>query len=914
MNKNPFYRDIQRESDAFVKFLKTSENVEQKDNAENKDEAVDKHKSEHEDKTYHTDMYKRDEMRAIYDYKFVPKRNERVAFRYVIKYLKDVKLVHELGDYFSFAKDIQVVYEKLSTSDEYEKILEKWRTQSTENPYFCQNCGIDCQTEINLEQHTMGNRHRIHKLQAAIFNKSDELFNIPKGVVLFSNPTVVDGGKMQVQCRPEENKCRKDYRGGRMGTGLRASTSLIACFRLKKNALTSGTKLAPARIPDKIRRYVHKESAVAKSRHTETTQRSELRSVLDCSLSTETYKERMKTLLWVEEIQMEIDIKNYDLVPGLAERRPSLMRCDKIQIFIHGLLTVCYIGIVHKVEETRVHLGVDERLVQRWVENTRFDVRFNFSRTNLWVQHRAVSKGSLVWDVLFPSASSAFEQVECFTEVMETVEERESTCCHSTQRTSPDSMPMYQPNMSIDKPILQGKPKPKFTITAEARRHTILAPVPPVPEPSREHIQLKPWYDKKLNEEQQVAVSNIVQGTSRPAPYMIFGPPGTGKTVTVTEAIRQIYHSSPTSRILVCCPENTAADIVMLKLISKSLSGTVQLKDIYRLCAVYRPFASIPSAIKDSKMYNFDDKERDFYYPAKSELEKYRILIVTLNEGAHAIEPECIVPITGLMDATKKDTCPQLVISGDPKQLGPVLRSRFSLEYGHDLSIMERLMRDFEEYQRRDDNTYNVRYITKLVRNYRSHDDIINIPRQLFYDKELMACGDEILNSMLGWDGLPNKKFPIIFHSVFGNDEREEDSPSFFNRKQVQKVRQMISRKKYNEKKGDIMVGSVEEFQGQEFKVIIISTVRSNKSLAYRDIDLQFNLGFLRNPKRFNVAITRARALLIVVGNPITLEQDPHWKSFIDFCDRNGGFCGPRGQFSKRKGGSAQTEASKSAK
>ncbi|XP_052806170.1 putative helicase MOV-10 [Mya arenaria] len=1110
MNKNPFYRDIQRESDAFVKFLKTSENVEQKDNAENKDEAVDKHKSEHEDKTYHTDMYKRDEMRAIYDYKFVPKRNERVAFRYVIKYLKDVKLVHELGDYFSFAKDIQVVYEKLSTSDEYEKILEKWRTQSTENPYFCQNCGIDCQTEINLEQHTMGNRHRIHKLQAAIFNKSDELFNIPKGVVLFSNPTVVDGGKMQVQCRPGErltmtinieNNCRdgsiivftrhillwdtgmfelRDRRkGGRVyrncdiyptdavfkhnrkiykvAINCSAPTDygehfvpLALYFKkktsagkiieedaweqdfvlrllslhvlgdlheelkprapfeypkrisdkdiketfpgkkikeLKKNALTSGTKLAPARIPDKIRRYVHKESAVAKSRHTETTQRSELRSVLDCSLSTETYKERMKTLLWVEEIQMEIDIKNYDLVgvtmildwithmlilevPGLAERRPSLMRCDKIQIFIHGLLTVCYIGIVHKVEETRVHLGVDERLVQRWVENTRFDVRFNFSRTNLWVQHRAVSKGSLVWDVLFPSASSAFEQVECFTEVMETVEERESTCCHSTQRTSPDSMPMYQPNMSIDKPILQGKPKPKFTITAEARRHTILAPVPPVPEPSREHIQLKPWYDKKLNEEQQVAVSNIVQGTSRPAPYMIFGPPGTGKTVTVTEAIRQIYHSSPTSRILVCCPENTAADIVMLKLISKSLSGTVQLKDIYRLCAVYRPFASIPSAIKDSKMYNFDDKERDFYYPAKSELEKYRILIVTLStsgrlvsasfeknffthifidEGAHAIEPECIVPITGLMDATKKDTCPQLVISGDPKQLGPVLRSRFSLEYGHDLSIMERLMRDFEEYQRRDDNTYNVRYITKLVRNYRSHDDIINIPRQLFYDKELMACGDEILNSMLGWDGLPNKKFPIIFHSVFGNDEREEDSPSFFNRdeiaqvdkflnkllkeeeeginitqsdigiispyrKQVQKVRQMISRKKYNEKKGDIMVGSVEEFQGQEFKVIIISTVRSNKSLAYRDIDLQFNLGFLRNPKRFNVAITRARALLIVVGNPITLEQDPHWKSFIDFCDRNGGFCGPRGQFSKRKGGSAQTEASKSAK
>jgi len=59
----------------------------------------------------------------------------------------------------------------------------------------------------------------------------------------------------------------------------------------------------------------------------------------------------------------------------------------------------------------------------------------------------------------------------------------------------------------------------------------------------------------------------------------------------------------------------------------------------------------------------------------------------------------------------------------------------------------------------------------------------------------------------------------------------------------------MIRKKKYNQVKGDITVGSVEEFQGQEFKVIIISTVRSNQNLAYSDIDRKFNLGFLRNPK-----------------------------------------------------------------
>jgi len=64
----------------------------------------------------------------------------------------------------------------------------------------------------------------------------------------------------------------------------------------------------------------------------------------------------------------------------------------------------------------------------------------------------------------------------------------------------------------------------------------------------------------------------------------------------------------------------------------------------------------------------------------------------------------------------------------------------------------------------------------------------------------------------------------------------------------------------------DIKVGSTELFQGQERKIIIISTVRS--SLEYLGFDKKHNIGFLDNAKRFNVAATRARSLLIVVGNP----------------------------------------------
>lgn len=82
----------------------------------------------------------------------------------------------------------------------------------------------------------------------------------------------------------------------------------------------------------------------------------------------------------------------------------------------------------------------------------------------------------------------------------------------------------------------------------------------------------------------------------------------------------------------------------------------------------------------------------------------------------------------------------------------------------------------------------------------------------------------------------------------------------------------------------------MEEFQGQERSVILISTVRSSQSFV--QLDLDFNLGFLKNPKRFNVAVTRAKALLIVVGNPLLLGHDPDWKTFLEFCKENGGYTG----------------------
>lgn len=85
-------------------------------------------------------------------------------------------------------------------------------------------------------------------------------------------------------------------------------------------------------------------------------------------------------------------------------------------------------------------------------------------------------------------------------------------------------------------------------------------------------------------------------------------------------------------------------------------------------------------------------------------------------------------------------------------------------------------------------------------------------------------------------------------------------------------------------------VGTVEDFQGQEYKVIILSTVRSTKS--YLKADIKYSLGFISHPRRLNVSITRAKALLIIIGNPNVLMIDRCWRSVINYCIDKGSFIG----------------------
>jgi helicase MOV-10 len=273
----------------------------------------------------------------------------------------------------------------------------------------------------------------------------------------------------------------------------------------------------------------------------------------------------------------------------------------------------------------------------------------------------------------------------------------------------------------------------------------------------------------------------------------------------------------------------------------------------------------------------------------------------------------------------------QLILAGDPKQLGPVVRSPEAITAGLGRSILERLMdtNPSEEYAHSpatfpQTGGYNPAYVTKLLHCYRSHQRIIELPNRLFYDNELIPNAGYIATTLLRWQYLPVQGFPVIFHGVEGENQREGNSPSWFNveeieivldyiiklqesqrsltarnsiavitpyRQQVKKIKRALALDPRTRAAADsVACGSCEQMQGQEFQVVIISTVRSDSGLLLQDA--RFNLGFVSSPKRFNVAVTRAQALLIVIGDPRVLRLDPNWLEMMQFCANNNSYFG----------------------
>uniref|UniRef100_A0A665U4J2 RNA helicase n=1 Tax=Echeneis naucrates TaxID=173247 RepID=A0A665U4J2_ECHNA len=569
---------------------------------------------------------------------------------------------------------------------------------------------------------------------------------------------------------------------------------------------------------------------------------SDKRVLLESPLRWMNYAEKLKLLLHLEECQMEVDIKKYNIpnnerehatmeldrnnrnllvleVPGVSENRPSVLRGDNLTVWPIGKGYKKYRGYVHNVELDSVKLGFAAELLNLFVKNMKFHVEFSFNRLTLCVQHRAaeLAISHRLGNVLFPAAPANSPQ------------------------------PTELPDLRL--------------------------------------------FDSKLekNQEQYEAVQHIIAGSSKPAPYLVFGPPGTGKTVTMVEAIKQIEKTQGSCRILACAPSNSAADLLCQKIMEH-----MDKRKVYRMYAKSFNTTCVPEELKACSNLAGDY----FQFPLKEKLMEYKIMVTTLitagrlvtggippghfthifvDEAGHAVETECLISLAGLL-------CPetgQVVLAGDPKQLGPIIRSTFALKYGLGVSLLERLMTNFSVYQKKD-GKFNNHFVTKLLRNYRSHPAILKIPNEMFYDNELLCCADEYLrNSYCSWEHLPPKGFPVIFHAVNGKDEREASSPSFFNRDEVEvlmgylkKVLQTQGKKGH----GTISpkdIGIIAPYRKQVGMNSSQHTLLVKYNLKTTDIDLKMDL------KWFNVALTRAKALLIVVGNPMILKSDATWDRYI---------------------------------
>ncbi|XP_052403443.1 RNA helicase Mov10l1 isoform X3 [Carassius gibelio] len=626
---------------------------------------------------------------------------------------------------------------------------------------------------------------------------------------------------------------------------------------------------------------------------------------------------RFSALLWLEELQAESEIREFSLtgailrrgavylhleVPGLAEGRPSLFIGDKVVLKkpCSGGTVIEYICYVMEISDEDVSLRVNAEFQNNYLGEP-LDVEFTFNRLTMRRCHCALEQSKHFGDnILFPSMLLLQPPQWSGEWSEEDLQEEESEAGSST---------LTAEMVSVATQTKPGDPIAPVTavlnLTLTAKR---------VPNPGQ-------FFNAQLNPAQREAVRRILDGECRPTPYVLFGPPGTGKTITLIEAILQVHHRIPCSRVLVCTPSNSAADLVCLRL---HQSGFLHTASLARVNATCRPEESMPEDLRQYSRAGEDIRHASFHRIVVSTCSSagmfYQIGLrvghfthVFVDEAGQATEPEALIPLSLL-----SETSGQMVLAGDPKQLGPVVKSKLAAVFGLGVSLLERLMG--RALYSCGERGYNPLLVTKLVYNYRSHEALLELPSRLFYSGELCVRSQRtVVDALCHWNRLPTKGFPFIFHGVRGTEMREGNNPSWFNpaeavqvmmyccqlakrlynpisatdigviapyKKQVEKIRVLLHRVGL----GEVKVGSVEEFQGQEFLIIIISTVRSNESLLNEE--LQSMLGFLCNPKRFNVAITRAKALLIVIGNPHVLIKDPCFGALLQYSYDNRAFLG----------------------
>ncbi|TKA78901.1 Regulator of nonsense transcripts 1 [Cryomyces minteri] len=427
----------------------------------------------------------------------------------------------------------------------------------------------------------------------------------------------------------------------------------------------------------------------------------------------------------------------------------------------------------------------------------------------------------------------------------------------------------------------------------------------------------------ELNGSQINAVKSVLQ---KPL-SLIQGPPGTGKTVTSATII---YHLAKINggQVLVCAPSNVAVDqlcerihrtgLKTVRITAKSredvespvgflsLHEQVRMNDtnveLNKLNQLKSELGELSS--QDEKKYKALTRaaEREILTNADvicctcvgagdPRLSKFKFRTVLIDESTQSAEPECMIPLVL--------GCKQVVLVGDHQQLGPVIMNKKAAKAGLNQSLFERLV------------ILGCAPI-RLQVQYRMHPCLSEFPSNMFYEGSLQ--NGVTMQQRLRRDvdfPWPVVDTPMMFWSNLGNEEISASGTSYLNRTEAQNVEKIVTRffragvqpqdigiitpyegqrsyvvssmqtagtfKKENYK--EIEVASVDAFQGREKDFIVLSCVRSNDHQG---------IGFLSDPRRLNVALTRAKYGLVILGNPKVLSKHPLWHYLLlHFKERN---------------------------
>ncbi|GIQ82742.1 hypothetical protein KIPB_003935 [Kipferlia bialata] len=450
--------------------------------------------------------------------------------------------------------------------------------------------------------------------------------------------------------------------------------------------------------------------------------------------------------------------------------------------------------------------------------------------------------------------------------------------------------------MDDDWDIMGGQGDQDMSSRVTVPRHHLLSALPDTHQP---------------NPAQTQAILGCLSATSKGRPFVIYGPPGTGKSYTIACLAAVLLAKG--NAVLLTAPTNTAADLLATMLLS--VEPTLR-KSMLRVAGQSRAPRDAPASIRDIMPIDHDGQ-----CIIPSDITAYKCIVTTcatagnlcliqapkfshviVDEASSGIEADVLCALAAQPNAA-------YVVSGDPRQLGPVVRNKANMHrLGYGISMLQRLT---------SGNAREGRHYVMLTQNYRNHPAIMTPSNTMFYGDRLESRCKERVTYLEDCPVLPRKGFPLCFHSVPGKAEQDPVTKSWTNQEEINRVidlaksllsgvwsvaqhelaivtpyrkqshflRQALRR---NEMEG-VKVGSVETMQGQEFDAVIISTVRTYNGSDH----MRSTLGFVADARRLNVIVTRARSLVAICGDPCALSLCPYWRGLLKYIDMHGGASGP---------------------